>query len=262
MTWARAWSGINVAGIAVVVAFLVLWQLLVASGILAFDFIASPVETAQAVVDLTRTGRVFPPILHTLATASLAVGLALVIGVVLGTLLGRVTWVREYSSATIDIARSIPVVALMPVALLVWGAGWQSEVIVATYGAVWFVVVNTAVAVTAANPRLFEVARVLQLSRGSTVRKIVLPSALPGVLVGARLGATTALVIAIVAEMIINPAGMGWAIVSSQQALNPAQMWAWVVLSAAIGFAFNWVLVVVSRLLLPGDRQLAKRGRS
>jgi sulfonate transport system permease protein len=74
---------------------------------------------------------------------------------------------------------------------------------------------------------------------------------LPSILVGMRLSLTLALVLAIVAEMVGDPAGLGYAVVRDQQALHPALMFANVVVIGILGMALNTILIQIASLMFP-----------
>ena len=109
--------------------------------------------------------------------------------------------------ATIDFLRTIPAVALVPVAMLAIGPIGTTELVVAAFAATWPVVVNTAAGVAPAQPRHDDVARTLHLSRAETFRKVQVPTAVPAWLVGAQLATVFAFLVAIVAEMLMYPRG-------------------------------------------------------
>ena len=92
-----------------------------------------------------------------------------------------------------------------------------------------------------------DVARSFRLSRFQTLRKITLPVATPAILIGARLAVVNALVVAIVAEMLINPDGVGWGLVFSMQALKPEDMWAYAVVAGIMGYLLNAILLYAVR---------------
>jgi sulfonate transport system permease protein len=122
--------------------------------------------------------------------------------------------------------------------------------------------VNTMQGVMRGSTQLRDVARSLRLTRAETIRKILLPGAAPLVLVGCRLSLTTALVLAIVAEMIGNPQGIGYAVVREAQALQPEAMFAYVLLTGGLGVFFNAVLIGLGRILMPGEfGRFAAQGR-
>jgi sulfonate transport system permease protein len=89
------------------------------------------------------------------------------------------------------------------------------------------------------------------LSRSDTLVKVLLPAAAPAILVGARLCLGTTLVMAIIAEMIGNPHGLGYAVVSALMSIQPEQMFAYVLFIGVLAIALNGCLVLAARGLLP-----------
>jgi ABC-type nitrate/sulfonate/bicarbonate transport system permease component len=131
---------------------------------------------------------------------------------------------------------------MVPLALLVFGFSLHMEVSLIIYVGAWTVLVNTMDGVSGVRPELLDVARMLGMSRLTTIRKIILPAAVPSIFVGLRLALSLSLVLAVVAEMIGNPAGLGNALVRAQQALQPEQMFAYVLTIGVVGIALNAAL--------------------
>ena len=161
--------------------------------------------------------------------------------------------------ASIDVLRTIPAVALVPVAVLSFGPTVKTEVILATYAALWPVIVNTAGGVAAVHPRQYDVARMLRFSPATTVRKIVAPAVLPAWLVGARMAVIVGFMVAIVAEMLLYTDGLGGGLIESFNALSPARVWAYTLVCGVIGFVLtaslrHVVRIALHRSLLPVDR--------
>ncbi|HZO37242.1 MAG TPA: ABC transporter permease [Solirubrobacteraceae bacterium] len=252
---------INLPGIAVVVILIALWQLVVDTKVIDFNYVSPPSQIADRIVDLARDGELSDNLWHTVSVALQAWVIAVGLGVIVGLLLAYSAAARTFTMASVDALRTVPVVALVPVALLVWGPSAKSEIVVAAYAALWPIVINTMGGLRSVNPRLHDVARTLRLSRVATARKIALPAAAPEILVGARLALGTSLVVTIVAEMVGNPAGLGYALIEQQQALNPAAMWAYVIVIGIVGVALNYAIVGIGRLLVPGSaRRLGDAG--
>jgi ABC-type nitrate/sulfonate/bicarbonate transport system permease component len=128
-----------------------------------------------------------------------------------------------------------------------------TEFFLATYAALWPVVLCTAAGAGATHPRQYDVARMLRFSRTTTVRKIVIPAAVPAWLTGARLAAVIALLVSIVVEMIMYHRGLGGGLVASLNALAPARMWAYALICGVIGFALNALLGRAVSFVLPGS---------
>ncbi|MGC0366552.1 sulfonate transport system permease protein [Rhodococcus sp. 27YEA15] len=255
MSVLRSVKAVNWTGLGVIVLVLVLWQVAVDTGILSLRNLPSPIAVAQSFGKLTGVGEAVG---HTLLVALVAFVSALVIGAAVGLILGLSGFVRTFANGSLDFLRTLPVVALMPVALLVWGPSTKTEIIVATYASLWPVAVNVSSGVARIHPQLREMARSLKLSKWENLTKIVVPAAVPSLLVGARLALTSALVIAIVAEMLVNPSGLGWALSRAQSGMQPGQMWAYVAIIAVIGLVLNAIVVFTVERLVPGGRPLPK----
>jgi ABC-type nitrate/sulfonate/bicarbonate transport system permease component len=247
-------SRLNPTGWAVVILAIGIWEALVRAQILRYASLPAPSGVLSGFGDLVASGALLGDLLHTLGVAVLASALAIAIGVTLGAAIGLVPLFAALTNASVDVLRTIPTLALIPVALLIFGPEFRTELIVAVYAATWPVLINTAGGVRAVHPRLYDVARTFQLSGPERLRKIVLPAAMPAILVGGRLAVVSALVVAVVAEMLVNPEGIGWGLIRTQQALRPERTWAYAIASGALGFAVNACLVFAVRRALPGGQ--------
>jgi ABC-type nitrate/sulfonate/bicarbonate transport system permease component len=137
--------------------------------------------------------------------------------------------------------------------MLLFGFSIKTELVVIIIPSIWPVLVSTMRGIMGVPARLEDVASSLRLSRLEAVTKVLIPASAPAVLVGCRLSMTTALVLAIVSEMLGNPQGIGYAVVREAQALQPDLMFAYVLITGFLGVALNSGLVVLSKQLLPGE---------
>ncbi len=255
---ARIVQTANPSGILVILGVLALWQLAVATGILNLRYLPAPTDIAVEAGALVASGKLFVDMGHTLGTTLVAGGIGAAIGIALGIVFGLFQTFRLYSASSIDFLRTIPVTALVPVALLIWGPSNLSEIVVAAYAATWPILINTAGGVRSISPRLYDVAAVLRLPRPAVLAKVIVPAAAQQILVGLRLGIVTALVLAIVAEMLINPRGLGWGVIQAQNALAPERLWAYTLTIGLLAYVLNMLLVLLVRVALPGSaRQMA-----
>jgi ABC-type nitrate/sulfonate/bicarbonate transport system permease component len=248
---------LNFVGAGVFVLGLLLWELLVRTGILTFSYLPPPSEVAVGLGQLLGNGELLGALGHTLLAALVGWALAGVIGVAAGSVLGLVRPVWRYSMASLEALRALPIVAFVPVAVLLYGFSVQTEILVSFYAALWPILLNTVNGMRTED-RLVETGRVLKLTRAETLWKIRLPAATATIVVGLRLGLTTALVLTLVAEMVGNPAGLGFLLVTKGQALQPGQMFAAVFVIGVTGIVLNAVVLGVSRLAFRG--QLAAAG--
>lgn len=240
-------------GLGGIVIFLLVWEAVVRSGVAVYEYLPAPSAIAASVPVLFSDRDVIGETLHTIDATLLGWAIAIVIGISFGALLGFSKTARDYGLATVELLRPIPAVALIPVALLLFGFSIQTELLVIVIPSIWPILVSTMRGIMTVPDRLDDVARSLRLGRVEAVVKVFIPAAAPAVLVGCRLSMTTALVLAIVSEMIGNPEGIGYAVVREAQSLHPDLMFAYVLITGILGVVLNATLLLLSKLLLPGE---------
>lgn len=242
----------NLSGLSVVLAVLAVWELVVSTGILRYAYLPAPHQILSAAADLLDDGQLVADALHTVGVTLVSWLVALVAGTAAGVLMGLWRPAHTLFTTSVDVLRTLPVVAFVPVAVLLFGLSTTMEVVVAAWAALWPILVNARGAVDSVHPRLHEVAATLRLGAVRTLRAVILPAAAPFVLVGARLGLSFALIVTVVAEMIGNPAGIGYEIVQAQQSLRPDAMFAYILVVGLIGTGLDTGLGLVASHAFPG----------
>ena len=192
---------------------------------------------AVAFVGIVRSGELAANTAHTLRSILIGWLLALVIGGALGLIFGLSRFARRYFLASLEVLRPLPAIAFLPVALLLFNFSLTTELVVMVYASIWPMFINTMGGIANVASRLHDVSLTLKLSRLDTLLKVLLPAAAPAILVGARLCLGTTLVMAIIAEMIGNPHGLGYAVVSALMSIQPEQMFAYVLFIGVLAIA-------------------------
>jgi ABC-type nitrate/sulfonate/bicarbonate transport system permease component len=216
------------------------------------DALAPPSAAVRALWRAGLDGSLWQATAFTLGSAALGLLLGAGLGLLAGIALGLAPRLARASFLSIEVLRPVPSVALIPLALLVFGFGLRMEVSVVAFATFWPMLVLSQAAARQVERQLLEVAAALELTAGQRVRKIVLPAMLPRLFVALRLGVAIALVVAVTVEIAANPNGMGYAMMIAQQSLDPALMLGWLFWIAALGYAIN-----AGALLL--QQQLARR---
>ncbi len=203
------------------------------------DALSPPSAAVQAFAKAAMDGSLWSATVFTLGSAALGLLLGSVVGIALGTLLGLSRRAAGMGGLSIEVLRPIPSVALIPLAMLVYGFGLRMEISVVAFACVWPMLILTQAAVHQVEPRLLEVAMALQLSPVARFTHIIWPAIVPRLFVALRLGIAITLVVAVTVEIAANPYGMGYALMTAQQSLDPALMLAWLFWIGGVGFAIN-----------------------
>ena len=141
-----------------------------------------------------------------------------------------------------SLLRPIPAVAFMPLALMMFGFGVNLEASIVAYACVWPIMIVTTISVRNIEPRLLDVADVMEMTFAEKLRKIILPAAFARINVGLRVAAGIALVVAVTTEIVLNPRGLGYSLILAQQSLNVALMYAQLAWLCLVGMLLNAVL--------------------
>jgi ABC-type nitrate/sulfonate/bicarbonate transport system permease component len=241
----------NIPGTLTLLAFVALWEVAVRSGAVTFDYLPAPSAIAVAFAGIVRSGELLAATLHTLGSILIGWVLALLIGGALGLLFGLSAFARRWFLATLEILRPLPAIAFLPVALLLFNFSLTTEIVVMVYASIWPMFINTMGGIANVQSRLHDVSLTLKLTPLQTLLKVLIPAAAPAILVGARLCLGLTLVLAIIAEMIGNPHGLGYAMVNALISIQPEQMFAYVLFTGVLAIALNALLLQAARLILP-----------
>lgn len=213
------------------------------------DAIAPPSAAVLAFGGALLDGSLLEATAFTLGSAALGLLIGAGGGVLIGTLLGLSRRAAQLGYLSIEVARPIPSVALIPLAMLVFGFGLRMEVSVVAFACLWPMLVLAQAAVLQVEPRLLEVSRALQLSPLQRFVWIVGPAIVPRLFVALRLGVAIALVVAVTVEIAANPHGMGYAMMIAQQSLDPALMLAWLAWIGVVGYLINLGALALQRFV-------------
>lgn len=234
-------------GLAVPVAFFVLWEISGRFGLIPQEALSRPSLFLSALYYALVDGSAFAAAAQTLLTTFSGLAVATVAGILLGVLLGSRPAVQRVVGPSLETLRPIPSVALIPLALLLFGFGLRLEIAVIAFACVWPVMIVTIDAVKGIHPRFFQVADGLELSHAQRLRKIILPAAIGQIWVGVRVATGIALIVAVTVEIVVNPNGLGYAMIYAQQMFQVDLVYAYLIWTCLIGWALNWLTGQVDR---------------
>jgi sulfonate transport system permease protein len=239
-----------IAGLLVGVALIGFWQLIVDAHLVSPVVLPGPDRTWRALVQGFMSGNLTWKVVGTFERMLYGWLLASLLGVAIGALIGISSLARAYLEPTLEFLRPLPASAIIPAAIALMGLSDSMILAVIAFGALWPMLLSTIHGFAAVEPRLYEVSRLLGLSRWQVIWKIGLPNAMPDILAGMRLGLTTALILAVVGEMLASRDGLGQWILLSARSFRAPDLFAGVILLGLMGYASTLVLSAVEGRLL------------
>lgn len=192
-------------------------------------------------------------ITHLLASMQRVYGgfaLAIVLGVPLGLLIGKVKVIRQLLDPTLSLLRPIPVTAWLPLSMIFFGLGPRSAVFLVFLGAFYPIVLNTIFGVRSVDPRLFEAAAMLGCDGSRMFRQVVLPAATPSIFNGLRLAHGFAWILIVVGEMTGVPTGLGSVIMDGRTLSRTDLVVTGMIVIGIAGFATDRMIVALNNRIL------------
>ena len=229
---------------------LLLVELLPRLGLVDDRYLPPASRILAALGDEAATGAFWAAVGDTLTAWAIGLAVAVAAGVGTGVLIGAVPALRAWTASTVEFLRPIPSVALIPLAVLLYGTGLGSTLLLVVYGAFWQVLVQVLAGVADVDPVADETARSFRFTTWSRVRHVLWPTALPYVFTGIRLAAAVALVLAVTAELVIGAPGLGSVIAVAQTSNAIPTMYALIVVTGLLGVAINVGARLVERRFL------------
>lgn len=211
------------------------------------DAIAAPSDVVVAGFGALLDGTMLWVTGQTLFTVTVGLVIGCLLGVLVGSLLGIFSFVSDLFEFSIEAMRPIPSVALIPLALLVYGFGYRMEIAIIAFSVFWPMLILTRLAVVDVEPRLVEVSRMLGFGTVKRVTKIFIPAALPRLFVAFRIAVGFALTVAVTVEIAANPLGLGYNMITAQLSLHPDLMFAMLIWVGVLGCIVNSGLLWLQR---------------
>ena len=237
-------------GAAGIVGFLLLWEIASRTGLVNPQYLPPPTVVFGELFRQLTTATFWTAVRQTMTSWAIGLAIVAVSGTVLGFLIGLSRFLKRFTASTIEFLRPIPSVALVPLAVLVFGIKPESAILLIVYAGFWQMLIQVLYGVSDVDPVAESTARTYGLGRWARIRYVVWPSALPYIVTGLRLSATIALVLAITAELVIGVPGIGSQIVLAQNGARVPTVYALALATGVLGLLVNFALRLVETRLL------------
>lgn len=149
-------------------------------------------------------------VLSSLKRVGMGFGMAAAVGIPMGFMIGRFTFLSRMFNPLISLLRPVSPLAWLPIGLMVFKGANPAAIWTIFICSIWPMIINTAVGVQRVPSDYMNVARVLNLSEWKIVTAILFPAVLPYMLTGVRLAVGTAWLVIVAAEMLTGGVGIGF----------------------------------------------------
>jgi ABC-type nitrate/sulfonate/bicarbonate transport system permease component len=241
-----------------VAAALGLWELISRTGVIDQRDLPAMSTSVRALWHLLQSGAFWHELLLTVRGWALGLGVAAVLAVPIGIVLGSSDLAARAFRVPIEFLRPIPSAALIPLLFLTLGTNLKSEVFLASFGAFWPLLVQTMYGVRDVDPVALDTARSFNLGPLERLYRVTLPSTIPYIATGLRISSTVSLILAFTAELFMGIPGLGQAVNIAQAFGLTDQLYALALATGFLGVAIHLVSTAVERRALrwhPSQRQ-------
>ncbi|GAA4454534.1 ABC transporter permease [Phytohabitans houttuyneae] len=206
------------------------------------DYLPGPVDAVAAGIEMARSGQLATDAWATVARVLQGFGLAVLVSVPLGILMGSFPAGQALLEPLVGLLRYLPASAFIPLLIIWLGLGEPSKVALLFLAAFFFNTLMTADAVRQVPLGLIDVSYTLGARRGEVLRKVIVPYALPGMIDSVRVNAAASWSFVVVAELIASESGLGYRIVRAQRFNQIDRIFAVLVVIALIGLTIDLLL--------------------
>lgn len=191
-------------------------------------------------------------VLISLQRVAYGFGLAAVVGVIVGAIIGQSVWAMRGLDPIFQVLRTVPPLAWLPLSLAAFQNANPSAIFVIFITSIWPVIINTAVGVRNIPQDYRNVAQVLRLNQIEFFFKIMLPSAAPYIFTGLRIGVGLSWLAIVAAEMLTGGVGIGFFIWDAWNSSRLPDIIVALAYIGVVGFALDKLVAAVGKLITRG----------
>jgi nitrate/nitrite transport system permease protein len=186
-------------------------------------------------------------VLSSLKRVGIGFGFAALVGIPAGFILGRFKMMNRMFDPVISLLRPVSPLAWLPIGLLVFKRADPAATWTIFICSIWPMIINTAVGVQRVPQDYLNVARVLNLSEGKIMARILFPAVLPYMLTGIRLSIGTAWLVIVAAEMLTGGVGIGFWVWDEWNNLQVEHILIAIFVIGFVGLALEQMLLLLAR---------------
>jgi NitT/TauT family transport system permease protein len=212
-------------------------------------FFTPPSQVAATLWQLFASGAIWEPLGVSAAGFAVGLGVAVLVGLPLGILIGRSETLNALFEPFITAFNATPRIVFLPLLVLWFGLGLWSKVVIVALGAVFPLLINTHEGIRNSDRLLINVVRSFGAKEWDVIRLVVVPSALPYIIAGFRLAIGRAVIGVVVAEFFGSDQGLGVMMVQAASQYKVNIVFAGMIVFMALSLAMTSVMKIVENRL-------------
>lgn len=229
----------------------ILWCGLTYSGLVPPFFLPSPTDVYAAFIKMHHEGILVSYTLISLYRVVVGFGLAALVAIPLGLIMGSSKSAEAFFGPTIEFTRYLPVVALVPLLVLYLGIGDLQKIAVIWIGTFFQLVLMVAAVTADVSKDLIKAAYTMGADKWQAYRHVLIPASLPGIMDNLRITIGWAWTYLVVAELVAANSGLGFMILRSQRFLQTDRIFAGLIIIGLLGVLTDYLFKYATKTLLP-----------
>lgn len=240
---------VGLIAVAVLCAFLGLWEAVHATGLIKPIFVSDPGHVARSFGVLVTTPETWADIWSTFEASIIGLALGAALGIGCGIIFGRVPVLRRAMSPYLTLFNALPRPALAPIFILWFGLGELPKIAVAVSIVFFVLLINTMAGLSSIDADIAFLGRSLGMTRGQRFFMVELPHATPAIVAGLRLGAVYSVLGVVVSEIVAANHGLGQLLVKYTNEFDIASSFAVLAMMALLATLLDLAVWVIQKRL-------------
>lgn len=238
------------------ILIVVIWEVLAATEVYNVRLLPPPSQAFRSFILMVEEGVLSQDLTSSMFRYITGLFLGSVIGVFLGVVTGKINIVARSVNPLLHYLRAIPLIALIPVAILLFGIGAVEKVFIVAWGCMFPVWLNTHIGISSVPEEYIKTALTLGISDVSQYRHVLIPAAMPYIIAGIRISIATGFFALAAAEMIGTSKGISFRILFSYEFFQTDRMIAGIITLGMLALTFDFVFSKIIKLVFPWTKEL------
>jgi ABC-type nitrate/sulfonate/bicarbonate transport system permease component len=213
-------------------------------------FLPSPRATLAGAIELIRNGQLLTNVMASFSRVVVGFTIGTCIGIPLGLFMGKSPIVRAFVDPYVEFFRFIPPIAFVTLAVIWFGLGETSKIVLIIYTTVFMVAINTMIGVLSIDPDKRFAALCLGATEKQVFVHVTIPAVVPNIVTGMKIAMGNSFMTVVSAEMVAAKTGIGYLIVNSRLFLLTEWIFVGIITLGLMGFVSDRALRLVANKLL------------